>query len=375
MGSIRPRALEVLTVALLTVSAAASAALENTSDVIPRLNATRQLVLPAGQGQHAVGIVVDLDEGGWEGPSSAAIDKHSRVLIADGANGRVLVLGGNGQTTDVITMPSGLEVRLVGFARDDEWMAAVGMDEDGSSWLVRLPLGWRVQHSADSPARIALRGYIRGMASDRGGATYLVSDVGSVCLWRVAWNGSTPEQIEIRGLGLDGLKCWAVVRAADGHVYALVRGSGSLQLVRFDLQGRPEKQWSLTRLLDVLASSELMGIDKSMRMFLAEDITADEPWDPPDRWGYLLRCYAITDESATMVAAAEIRYGTGDMEGYPGCVALGDGRPLSLAPDGAVVLRAANSKQFKLKFYAPPPWRGNAPTVCSEAEVHLPGGS
>jgi len=108
-----------------------------------------------------------------------------------------------------------------------------------------------------------------------------------------------------------------------------------------------------------LRNEDLIGVDKQHRLYLAERITPDmlQPHIRADEWGYRVRCYALRDAGAELIARAEMRYAKGDMEdGDPGIVALGDGLPLALGADGSIVMRTATSRTFKLKFYPPPPW-------------------
>jgi hypothetical protein len=170
----------------------------------------------------------------------------------------------------------------------------------------------------------------------------------------VAWGSHEAQRIAAVDAS-DG-RYWGLARGGDGTVYALIREAVSLKLVQIDLDGKPRKTWNLTRFLPDFESGDFIAVDALGRVFCAQSISADSPWDPPDHWGYVLRAYVLVGETAQRAGAAEVRYGPGDMEGYPGLVSLGDRPPLTVDINGSVILRAATSKEFRLKSYPPPPW-------------------
>ena len=197
------------------------------------------------------------------------------------------------------------------------------------------------------------------MASDNRGTVYLSMSNGDVHgLWRIGWDDRHFEKLQLPSAGI---LYFPLMRGDNGLVYGFVRAFRPERvetLMRFGSGGREEKQWELVR-GDVSRPyvEDVIGVDALCRLYVFDSIPIyDTSSAPPEAWGYYIYCYSLGDGGLQLLGRAEIRYSKGDMAGEPEVVDLGPGPRMSVGPDGSVVLRAATTGQFKLKFYSPPPW-------------------
>lgn len=330
---------------------------------IPRLKPVRELALPAGHGPHAVGIEPDKLEGGWRGPSDAVLDAQGAAIIADTYNRRVLALDKDGRTRLKVATPNRIAPYRVSPAGTG-WVVIAGMDAKESPRVACVRLGATRRRSPRASLRLADGWDILEIAADGTGTTYLEAapPYGSSLLWQCSWNDLELKEVHVPGYA--GFKCWGVTRGGSGQVYALMGKGRAVGLIQFDEKGSVVKAWDLSHLLADTGNEDFIGVDRRNRLYLAERITPDMlgPRIRADEWGYRVRCYALRAGGAALVAIGEIRYAKEDMEDEdPDVVAVGDGVPLRLGPDGSIVMRTATSRMFKLKFYAPPPWSTPSP--------------
>jgi hypothetical protein len=333
----------------------------------PQLRSTRERVLKAGKGDRAVGIVAVTDgEGasepaGWYGPQDAAVGEEGTLLTADTNNRRVLVMDAGGQVTARLTAPAGIEPLFVS-AAEPGWLVIVG-EKRKALWLARLPLhpqrARRTPPAVQLPASWSEGSYrLREMAADKDGVVYLYTQLGEVwspSLWRLARGERTPRRVAIPGYAaLD----WAsLCRGHDGRVYALVSQGDAMALLCFGPYGEVAQQWDAASVADWQRFfGNLVGVDDRGRVYLADPIVPEDGVGPAEQWGEHLWCYSPRGKALAVVDEAEVRYRKGDIESEPSIANVGDTEPVSILADGSPVLRMANAKQFRLRFYPPPPW-------------------
>jgi hypothetical protein len=300
---------------------------------------------------------------GWCGPQDVAVGEEGTLLIADTNNRRVLVMDAGGQVTARLTAPAGIEPLFVS-AAEPGWLAIVG-ERRKTLWLARLPLhpprARQTPPAVQLPASWSEGSYnLYDMAADKGGAVYLyvrlyLGETWSPSLWRLVEGERTPRRVTIPGYAaLD----WAsLCRGHDGRVYALVSQGDAMALLRFGPHGEVAQRWDAASLLDWQTFvGDLVGVDDRGRTYLANPITPEDGTGPAEKWGDHLYCCSPTGKALAVVDEAEIRYRKGDIESEPTVANIGDTEPICILADGSPVLRAANAKQFRLRFYPPPPW-------------------
>jgi hypothetical protein len=333
---------------------------------LPQLGPTRERVLVAGKGGEAVGIVPVTDgEGacepaGWLGPQDVAIGEKGELLIADTVNRRMLVLDARGRVSAKIPTPSDIKPRLIS-SGEKGWAVVVG-DVHLRLWVARLPT--QAPETGRTPRPILLpKDWAAGsyrllnMAADKDGVVYLYTQLGeawSPSLWRLAKGERTPRRVTAPGYAeLD----WAsLCRGHDGRVYALVSQGDAMALVCFGPHGEVAQQWDAASLLDT-SVGYLVGVDSRGRVYLADPVAPPDTPAPAEQWGEHLWRYSPRGKASAVVDEAEIRYRKGDIEIEPSGAGVGDTEPVSILADGSPVLRMANAKQFRLRFYPPPPWQ------------------
>jgi hypothetical protein len=342
----------------------------------PQLRPERERVLVAGKGDEAVGIVAVTDgEGGsepagWYGPQDIAIGEKGELLIADTNNRRVLVMSSGGQVTARLRVPGGIEPWFISPA-EPGWLAVVG-EARKKLWLARMPAGSQHAHQIPRPVPLPADWSLLGshnvydMAADRKGVVYLyswlrVGNAWSPSLWQVAKGERTPRRVAVSARPeLD----WAsLCRGHDGEAYALVNRDDTWSLVSLGGDGRAAHQWDAASLLDWQTFvGDLVGVDDRGRVYLADPIVPEDGIGPAEQWGDHLYCCSPRDKALAVVDEAEIRYRKGDIEIDPSGASVGDTEPVSVLADGSPVLRMANAKQFRLRFYPPPPWHAGSGT-------------